>query len=105
MRSRGQVQVVDFDDIEWIESELRYCWLHLRNGESRRYRATISRLEDRLDPARFARVHRSVIVNLESVAEAISSATTKAVILKNGTRLPMSRSRRRRVFGSLTPAR
>ena len=105
MRSRGQVQIVDFDDIEWIESELRYCWLHLRSGESRRYRETISRLEKRLDPARFARVHRSVIVNLDSVAEAISSATSKVVVLKNGTRLPISRSRRRCVFGSLTPPR
>ena len=98
MHSRGQVHVVDVDDIEWIGSDLRYSWVHLRNGESRRVREPISRIERRLDPARFARVHRSVIVNLASVAEAVSSAKTKAVILKSGRRLPMSRSRKSNIF-------
>jgi two-component system LytT family response regulator len=98
VHSRGQVQVVDVDQIEWIESDLRYSWIHLRNGERRRLREPISSIEQRLDPARFARVHRSVIVNLDSVAEAISSAKTKAIILKNGTRLPMSRSRKHNIF-------
>lgn len=98
MHARGQVQVVDVNEIEWIESDLRYSWIHLRSGESRRLREPISRIEARLDPARFARVHRSVIVNLDSVVEAVSSAKTKAVILKSGARLPMSRSRKHNIF-------
>lgn len=103
IRSRGQVQVVDVGDIEWIESDLRYCWIHLTSGEKRKVREPISRVESRLDPARFVRVHRSVIVHLERVAEAISSTQAKAIVLKNGTRLPMSRSGRRRVFSPRAP--
>jgi two-component system LytT family response regulator len=105
MRSRGHVQIIEVDDIEWIQSELRYCRVYLRSGEVRRVREPISRIERRLDPARFARVHRSVIVNLERVAQAISSAREKAVVLKSGTRLPMSRSGRHRLLGSSSDSR
>ena len=100
IRSRGHVQILEVDDIEWIQSELRYCRVHLRNGDVRRVREPISRIEQRLDPERFARVHRSVIVNLERVAQAISSAREKTIVLKSGTRLPMSRSGRHRLLRS-----
>jgi len=105
MRSRGRVQIIEVDEIEWIQSELRYCRVYLRSGEVRRVREPISRIERRLDPVRFARVHRSVIVNLERVAQAISSAREKAVVLKSGTRLPMSRSGRHRLLGSSSDSR
>lgn len=100
IRSRGHVQILEVDDIEWIQSELRYCRVHLRNGDVRRVREPIGSIERRLDPARFARVHRSVIVNLDRVAQAISSAREKAIVLKSGTRLPMSRSGRHRLLRS-----
>ena len=52
-------------------------------------------LEDRLDPARFARIHRSTIVQLDRVdALLTSSGGDYAVRLKDGTRLSLSRSRR-----------
>lgn len=105
LRSRGQVQVVDVDDIEWIESDLRYSWVHLRSGESRKIREPIGRVESLLDPGRFARVHRSAIVNLDCVSEVISSAREKAIVLKNGTRLPMSRTGRQRLLGSTIASR
>jgi DNA-binding LytR/AlgR family response regulator len=105
MRSRGHVQIIEVDEIEWIQSDLRYCRVYLRSGEVRRVREPIGSIERRLDPERFARVHRSVIVNLERVAQAISSAREKAVVLKSGTRLPMSRSGRHRLLGSSDSSR
>lgn len=105
IRARGQVQVVDIDDIDWIESDLRYCWLHLRGGERRRIRESIGHLEKRLDPRRFARVHRSAIVPVDRISEVISSAREHAIVLKNGTRIPMSRSGRRRLLGSTSAPR
>lgn len=55
---------------------------------------SLSRLESRLDPARFLRVHRTHIVNLEQVREFKTDVrgNLEAVML-NGTRVPVSRSR------------
>ena len=53
-------------------------------------------LEDRLDPARFARIHRSTIVQLDRVDALLTSSGGDYAILrlKDGTRLSLSRSRR-----------
>ena len=55
-------------DIEWLQAQGNYVALHLR-GHDYLLRATMAEIEGRLDPARFARVHRSWIANLDQVAE------------------------------------
>lgn len=97
IRSRGQVLILSVDDIDWIEADAKYSCVHTR-GAMHRLREPISRVEARLDPARFARVHRSAIVNLDRVVEVLSSAGSQSVVLKDGTRIPMSRSQKLRVF-------
>lgn len=97
IRSRGQVVVLNIDEIAWIEAAAKYCLVHT-NGGVHRLRESISRIEARLDPARFPRVHRSAIVNLDHVTEVISSAGSMSAMLKDGTRIPMSRSLKLRVF-------
>ena len=97
IRSRGQVLVVNVDEIDWVEADAKYSCVHTREG-LHRLREPISRIEARLDPTRFSRVHRSAIVNLDRVVEVVSSAGTQSVMLKDGTRIPMSRSHKLRVF-------
>ncbi len=96
-QSRGQVLILNVDDIEWIEAQARYSCAHTRTGEHR-ILESISQLEARLDPSRFARVHRSALVNLDRVVEVVSTRNTRLLVLQNGTRVPLSRSRRRRLF-------
>ncbi len=96
-QSRGQVLVVSVDDIEWIEAQARYSCAHTREGDHPLLES-ISQIEARLDPSRFARVHRSAIVNLDRVAEVVSTRNTRILVLQNGTRVPLSRSRKQHLF-------
>src|SRR5437660_1146280 len=62
-------------------------------GKTHLKRQTISSLEMSLDPARFLRIHRSYIVNLERVTKIEPyGKDTHLSILSDGTRLPVSRS-------------
>ena len=59
---------------------------------------TMSRLEERLDPQMFLRVHRSSIVNLQYVKEVRTDVDGECmVVLLNGQKVPMSRSYRSRI--------
>lgn len=90
---RGQVKIVPVKQIDYIEASGPYAELHV--GE-RKYlvRERMQTLEERLDPARFMRIHRSVIVRLDLVESLLKGAGGDyAVQLKGGTRLSVSRSR------------
>lgn len=90
----GQL-LIDADEIEWIESEDYYAGIH-SGGKHYRLRESLAALEARLDPARFLRVHRSAIVRLDQVRELIVEGDDDAeavVVLRDGTRLPVSRRR------------
>ena len=97
IRSRGQVSILRVAEIEWVEADAKYSRLHTCDA-THRLRESISRLEARLDPARFARIHRSAIVNLDRVVGVLCSAGSQSVVLKDGTRIPMSRWQNLRVF-------
>jgi two-component system, LytTR family, response regulator len=55
-------------DIDWIEGAGVYANLHIA-GKELLYRAALNELADNLEPMRFIRVHRSVIVNTDSILE------------------------------------
>lgn len=64
----SRVFVIPTADISWLEAADNYVRVHA--GErSGLLRETLASLEQRLDPARFLRVHRSAIVNLERISE------------------------------------
>ena len=86
--------LVPVDDIDWIEAARNYARLHLGNGERLLVRESMDRLEVTLDPARFARVHRSAIVRLDRVAELVRSGTQWKVVLRGGQRLRVGDSYR-----------
>ena len=65
-RKRGREFVVAVADVEWVEAAGNYANLHHPDGVFP-VRVALGELEQRLDPARFARVHRSAIVNLDRV--------------------------------------
>jgi DNA-binding LytR/AlgR family response regulator len=55
-------------------------------------RSTMTAIQDRLDPTRFVRVHRSYIVNLDCLEQIEPLDTGDArLLLKNGSRIPCSR--------------
>jgi len=88
--SRGKILVLKVDEIDWIQADAKYSSVHTRDA-AHRVRESIGRIEMRLDPERFARIHRSAIVNMDRVVEVSSAAGSPSVILKDGTRVPMSR--------------
>jgi two-component system LytT family response regulator len=65
-------------------------------------RATLASLEERLDPQVFLQVHRAAIVNLEEIRE-VRDDGGLVLVLSDGARVPVSRSRRRHVEPVLLP--
>ncbi|HEX6053205.1 MAG TPA: response regulator [Gemmatimonadaceae bacterium] len=89
--------VLDVDEIDWIQAEDYYAAVHAR-GRRHLIRESLASLEQRLDPARFARVHRSAIVRLDRVREMRSAGAAESVlVLRDGTRVPVSRRRKEQV--------
>jgi two-component system LytT family response regulator len=79
------------EEVEWMEAAANYVEVHAR-GKSFLIRTTISNLEQKLDPRRFTRIHRSTIVNVDRVAEIRSDAHGDFdVLLTNGKVLRMTR--------------
>ncbi|MBZ5726098.1 MAG: LytTR family DNA-binding domain-containing protein [Acidobacteriia bacterium] len=94
VKSGGATRFVRAVDIDWIEAAGVYASLHVA-GKELLYRAALSELAGRLDPERFVRVHRSAIVNIESIVqlEPLSHGEFE-VVLKDGSRPRVSRSYR-----------
>ena len=94
VKSGGSTRFVRVADIDWIEAAGVYANLHI-GGKELLYRTALSELAERLDPVRFVRVHRSAIVNIESILrlEPISHGEFE-VVLKDGSRSRISRSYR-----------
>ncbi|HTK51206.1 MAG TPA: LytTR family DNA-binding domain-containing protein [Gemmatimonadaceae bacterium] len=94
VKSEGRVTVVQVDDVDWIEAADNYARVHTARG---RYlvREPIKSLERKLNPRRFARVHRSAIVNLARVRELQPMFGGEyVIILSTGTKLTLSRGYR-----------
>jgi len=91
VRKLGREFLVAANDIEWIQASGNYANLRVR-GRDYPLRSTIGGVETRLDPQRFARVHRSYIVNLDQVTMIEPLDTGDARLhMKDGTTLPCSR--------------
>lgn len=94
VREVGQITVVATGDVDWIEGSDYYARLHV-GPKVHLLRETLASLEERLDPRRFMRVHRSAIVNLGRVrkveAEERGAGT---VVLHDGARVRVTRERR-----------
>ena len=94
VKSGGKVTLLPVGEIEWIDAEGDYVRIHV--GKTwHLLRETMKNLEDQLDSARFVRIHRSTIVNLEKVKELQPFFRGEyVVVLHNGTTLKLSRGYR-----------
>lgn len=91
VRKLGREFLVAAADIEWLQASGNYVNLHV-SGRDYPLRSTIAGIESKLDPRRFARVHRSHIVNLDQIASIEPLDTGDARLhLKDGASLPCSR--------------
>jgi two-component system LytT family response regulator len=90
---RGQVRVVPVDEVEYVTASGPYAELHTAE-RGFVIRERMQALEERLDPARFLRIHRSVIVRLDRIDTLLrGGGGDYAVRLKNGVKLRVSRTR------------
>lgn len=87
-----RVHVIPIDKLDYAEAQDDYVALH-SGGKSYLKQQPIASLETRLDPARFVRIHRSFIVNLERVARIEPyGKESRIAVLADGARLPVSRA-------------
>jgi two-component system, LytTR family, response regulator len=97
VKADGRMFFVNFGDVDWIEADGNYVRLHV-GAASHMIRETIAAVERALPVSRFARIHRSAIVNLDRVAEMRQwSSGDYIVVLTTGARLKLSRSYRQNV--------
>jgi two-component system, LytTR family, response regulator len=94
VKAGGRVVFLSFDEIDWVEAAANYVKVNV-GKQSYLLREGIGRVAERLDPAQFIRIHRSVIVNLEKIKELQPvNSGEYIVILKDGKELSCSRGYR-----------
>jgi two-component system LytT family response regulator len=95
VREHERTILVAVEDIDWIEAADYYVKVHA-GGKAWLVHTTLSSLEDRLDPDRFFRLHRSAIVNLSRIRDMRPTFGGEHVVtLRDGTPLRLPRRRRR----------
>ena len=94
VKTGGRIFFLKTETIDWIEASDNYVNLHAGN-ESHLLRETMAALEARLSPDTFLRISRSTIVNVERIQELQPMFHGEyVIILRNGTRLTLSRGYR-----------
>ncbi len=94
VKSAGSTRFLRVAEIDWIEAAGVYVTLHVTDKEFL-YRASLTDLAEKLDPQRFIRIHRSAIVNIESIVQLEPASHGEFdVVLKNGSRTRVSRTYR-----------
>ena len=94
IKTRGSLEIVALDTVDWIEAQGNYVALHC-GGSTHLMRETLSALELKLDPTAFVRVHRSHLVATARVIGIQPMANGDAWIrLSSGTALRLSRKHR-----------
>jgi len=83
---------VPLDEVDWIETEGNHVRVHA-GRERHLIRTTLKALLPRLDPARFIRIHRSAVVNLDRIREVQAwFGGDYVAILHTGQKLRVSRT-------------
>lgn len=96
VKAVGRVFFLKTDEIDWIEAAGNYVKLHV-GRDAHMIRETMNGIEAKLDPAKFLRIHRSTVVNIDRIKELHPMFSGDyAVILRNGTELALSRNYRER---------
>lgn len=91
IKTDGQLLLLGQEEMDWIEAEGNYVRVHAR-GTSYVMRETMKRMEQRLDPQQFVRIHRGAIINVDSIDVLEPWQHGEYIVrLKDGARLMASR--------------
>jgi two-component system LytT family response regulator len=92
IRDGANVHVLPVDKIDYVEAQDDYVAFK-SDGKQFLKDQTLSAVETTLDPARFVRIHRSYILNIDRIAKVeLYAKDSRIAILRDGTRLPVSRA-------------
>ncbi len=98
IKAGGRITFLSTDEINWIEADDKYVHLHTAKI-SPMVRQTLSAMETQLDPRKFRRIHRSVIVNVERIRELQPLFSGEySILLEDGTKLTLSRNYKDKLF-------
>lgn len=94
IKASSRMMLLKVDEIDFIEADGNYAKLHV-GRKTHLLREKMNDLEGRLDPAKFVRIHRSIIVNLDRIKELHPHFNGDyVVVLEDGRQLKLSRTRR-----------
>jgi len=100
VRSGNNVIPVPVSSIVWFEADGDYVVAHTDTARHMLH-LSLNRLETRLDPKKFVRIHRAHIVNMDRVVAFRRQDRTKLVAeMSDGTRLAVSRERAKEIRGA-----
>jgi two-component system LytT family response regulator len=92
IRDGANVHVLPVDKVDYVEAQDDYVAF---KSEGKQYLKdqTLSAVEETLDPSRFVRIHRSFILNVDRISKVeLYAKDSRMAILRDGTRLPVSRA-------------
>jgi two-component system, LytTR family, response regulator len=106
VRLEARVIVLQEEEVSWLEAANNYSLIHLADKRRLMIREPMSTLAERLNPDDFIRIHRSTIVRSDQVRELQPTKYGDyLIVLRDGTRLPVSRSLRGRLAKLVATAR
>jgi two-component system LytT family response regulator len=92
IRDGAQVHVLPIERIDYVEAQDDYVAFRA-DGKQYLKDQTLANVEATLDPGRFVRIHRSYLLNIERIARVeLYAKDSRVAILRDGTRLPVSRA-------------
>ena len=102
VRVKNEIKIIPTHEVNFFEAEDDYIAIHTATGKYLK-KMTMKSLEEALDPARFARVHRSYLVNLNEITKIEPyERDNYLVLLRGGEKVPVSKtgySKLRQVLG------
>jgi two-component system LytT family response regulator len=102
VRVKNEIKIIQTQEVAFFEAEDDYISIHTQEGKFLK-KITMKQLEESLDPDKFARVHRSFLVNLQQVSGLEPYEKESYLLrLRSGQKIPVSKSgyaRLRQVLG------
>ena len=92
VRDGTEVHVIPVARIDWIEAQDDYVALHVQ-GRTHLKNEPLAEIEQALDPARFVRIHRSYLINVDRLTRLeVAAKDARVAVLATGETLPVSRT-------------
>lgn len=88
VNTQDSIYYLDYDEISFLKSDGNYSVIHLKGGKTITTSQTIKRMEEKLNPEQFVRVHHSYIVNQKEIFE--FNKSNLKILLHDGTMIPVS---------------